>query len=240
MGHLTNFSLNKESKKFVNNNNFQDSDDGTKQLFTKVLKVLEEMGVDLDKFNDELEDICTKLTIALRPHIVNHYHIEIGPEGETNQNCFHILGLDLMIDEDHKLWVLEINCFPSFNYFFDKIVYDQNTSKKMKVKTVSEVDKYIKTLIIKEAILITKDEQDKENSVFKQVYPPENKKKYSKFAIYDNIRKVFENLAYPKKPDYITQSQFEEIATYCEEQKHIHTETTESGEEASKYFSLSV
>jgi len=86
VGHLTNFCLNKESEKYVNNANFKDTDEGTKRLFTKVLQVLGKMGVDLGKFKEDLNDICTKLVIALRPHIVNKYHHEIGLEGEANQN----------------------------------------------------------------------------------------------------------------------------------------------------------
>jgi len=114
----------------VNNNNFRESDNGTKRLLTNVLKTMESLGVDLAKFNKDLEDICTKMVIAFRPHIVNTYHYEIGQEGKANQNCFHIFGFDLMLDADHKLWVLEINCFPSFNYFCNKINISEKQGKE--------------------------------------------------------------------------------------------------------------
>lgn len=221
MGHLTNYCLNKESKKYVNNNNFHEADNGTKRLLTNVLKVIESMGVDLTKFNENVKDICTKLVIALRPHIVNTYHYEIGLEGKANQNCFHILGLDLMLDEDHKLWVLEINCFPSFNYFCNQIIIDEKTKKRIKIKQVSELDKHIKTMIVKGAVQIMRGEEggDKSEGVFKQVYPPKDKEKYGKYSVYDDIRKAFERLAYPQKPDFLNLSQFEAISEIGEEHK---------------------
>ena len=212
MGHLTNYCLNKESDKYVNNNNFQNSDNGTKRLLSNVLKVLGEMGVDIEKFNEELKDIWTKLVMAMRPSMVNTYHYEIGREGLTNQNCFHLLGLDLMMDMDHKLWVLEINSFPSFNFFFDRIEVDPISKKKKRVKTISELDKYLKTLIMKEAFLIWRGEGEESKDVFQKVFPPKNPEKYCQFTIYDDIRKAFEKLAEPQNPDYLSQAQFEAIS----------------------------
>lgn len=57
MGHLTNYCLNKESDKYVNNNNFKQSDDGTKRLLSNVLKVMKSKGVDIDKFKSDVKDI---------------------------------------------------------------------------------------------------------------------------------------------------------------------------------------
>ena len=86
MSHLTNYSLNKTSLKFVNNNDFQQKDDGSKRLLSTVMKLMEERGVDIDKFKSDVKDICTKLAYAYRPHLVNNYHKVIGPSDEVNQN----------------------------------------------------------------------------------------------------------------------------------------------------------
>jgi len=35
------------------------------------------------------------------------------PGDHTEANCFHILGFDIMFDEDQRGWLLEVNCSPS-------------------------------------------------------------------------------------------------------------------------------
>lgn len=219
MGHLTNYCLNKESDKYVDNTNFKESDKGTKRLLSNILKVMKEGGIDIEKFKKDTKDICTKLVYALRPHIVNNYHTEMGTE-ESHQNCFHIFGLDLMIDVDHKVWVLEINAFPSFNYFHDCIVIDPVTKLKEKVKKVSELDRYLKTLIMKEAFLIAKGDYDKCDGTFQKCYPPEDESEFVHLSIYDEIRILFENLCKPQSPDYLNLAQFECIS----EHKNLRTE----------------
>jgi hypothetical protein len=210
MGHLTNYCLNKDSDKYVNNENFKETDNGTKRLLTNVMKVIKEKGVDIHKFKQDVKDICTKLVYSLRPYIVNTYHTEMGFEGQANQNCFHILGLDLMLDSDHKCWILEINWFPSFNYYLDRIVIDPNTKKRVRIKQVSELDRYLKTLLLKDAFLIVKGEEEKTTGVFEKIYPV-TEKSYEKFGINDDIRKVFERLCKPQIPDYLNLSQFENM-----------------------------
>lgn len=88
---------------------------------------------------------------------------------------------------------------------------------KSENKQVSELDKHIKTLILKGAVGILREEEEK--GVFEQVYPPKDKEKYEKYTIYDDIRKAFEKLAYPLKPDFLSLSQFEAIIKIGEEHK---------------------
>lgn len=214
MGHLTNYCLNKDSDKFVNNNNFKVKDDGTKRLLTTVLKTIDELGVNVEEFKANVKDICAKLMFAFQPHIINHFHIEMGRGEEVNQNVFHIFGLDIMLDESHKPWVLEINAFPAFSYFFERFVLDPVSKLKKKYKAVSELDKYMKSLILKQTIQIVKGDTDIEDPIFEKVFPPEgeNALDYLKMYIYNDVRKVFEHLAGNKKPDYINSSQFLKIA----------------------------
>lgn len=209
MGHLTNYCLNKDSDKYVNNNNFKETDDGTKRLLSNVLKVMKAKGVDIDKFKSDVKDICGKLVHALKPFIVNSYHSEMGYEEQANQNCFHILGLDLMLDSDLKCWILEINCFPSFSYFFDRVVINPETKRRQRIKQISELDRYLKTLLLQEAFLLVKGDIDQTTGVYEKVYPQEGEsEEQEKFMIYDNIRKVFEYLCMPQVPDYLNLAQF--------------------------------
>ena len=109
MAHLTNYTLNKLNHKFDLKENFKDMDTGHKRLLSNVMFTLRDMGVDIEDLRDELKDMATKIVIAMQPFLVNSYHVEMGVGNEVNQSCFHIFGVDVMIDENHKPWLLEIN-----------------------------------------------------------------------------------------------------------------------------------
>ena len=46
LGHLTNFSLNKLSEKFVNTKDIEDQEDASKRTLSSLMKTLQEAGVD--------------------------------------------------------------------------------------------------------------------------------------------------------------------------------------------------
>ena len=123
-GHLTNYWLNKDSDKYVNNDDFKNNDNGSKRLLTTIFSLLKEEGADVDKIKAEIKDIWTKIVIAMQPFLINSYHSEMGINSDVNQNCFHIFGLDILLDDDYNCWVMEINAFPSFSYFYEKVFYD--------------------------------------------------------------------------------------------------------------------
>lgn len=49
LGHLTNFSLNKLSDKFVNTHDIEDQEDASKRTLSSLMKTLSEAGVDTDR-----------------------------------------------------------------------------------------------------------------------------------------------------------------------------------------------
>jgi len=51
----------------------------------------------------------------------------MGVGEETNQNWFHLFGLDILLDDNYKWWVMEINWFPSFSFIYEKITMDPET-----------------------------------------------------------------------------------------------------------------
>lgn len=85
-GHLTNYCLNRDSEKFVNNKDFLLNDNGTKRLLSTILNHLDEKDVDVDEIRDDIKDICTKVVLALQPFLVNSFHSEMGVGEEVNQN----------------------------------------------------------------------------------------------------------------------------------------------------------
>ena len=62
------------------------------------------------------------------------------PKGEMG-NCFHILGLDVIMDEQGKPWILEINANPSLN-----IEASGTSAKKERSENISPIDLHIKSM----------------------------------------------------------------------------------------------
>ncbi|CAI2361594.1 unnamed protein product [Moneuplotes crassus] len=227
--HLTNFTLNKENEKFKTSKDFKTKDEGSKRLLSTVLKSLKKEGADVESIKNQIRDIATKIVIAFQPFLVNTYHTEVGIEGESNQNCFHIFGFDILIDDNSKCWLMEVNSQPSMSYVQEQVVTDENGMPRTQ-KIPSEIDKYLKNVILKEALDLVIDKDlcnmksfktaanrgSKEGPVyvFEKVFPPSDTKKYSKFMIYNEIRVLFELLAGYKKPDNLTISQFQKLCNY--------------------------
>ena len=185
-------------------------------MFSKVLTQLEKLGVDTESIKQQIKDIWTKVVVALQPFLINSYHIEMGLNQETNQKWFHIFGIDILLDNNNKLWMLEINSFPSFNYFFEKTPQEDEDDIPRKHRTISEFDKYLKTLILKHAISIVKgDSLRSKSDVFHKIFPPqEDPYKYKQLMVYNDARVVFELLTGFRKPDIINLSQFQKLCSF--------------------------
>ena len=81
-----------------------------------------------------------------------------------------MLGIDIMIDEDLKPWLLEINGNPSLSIDFDPD--KDKTSKKRAETIISPIDLYVKSSVIEDSILITRKK-------------PENIAKIKKFGKFE-------------------------------------------------------
>jgi hypothetical protein len=47
-------------------------------------------------------------------HPIAHNYKSSKPQDLENSHCFHILGIDVFLDENCKAWLIEINQAPSF------------------------------------------------------------------------------------------------------------------------------
>lgn len=80
------------------------------------------------------------------------------------------------------------------------------------MKEISKLDKYLKSLLLKEAISVVMGKPEESTGVFEKVFPPENNiDEYFKLSIYDQIRMIFEELASSIKPDYLCMAQFQKL-----------------------------
>lgn len=61
---------------------------------------------------------------------------------------FQIFGFDILLDEDLKAWILEINDHPSLNIFYQK----EFMGKKAGDEIISYVDLHVKSTAMKDAL----------------------------------------------------------------------------------------
>jgi len=66
LGHLTNYSLNKNSKNYVHTDQLDEQDEleGSKRTLTQVFKILQEQGINTDEVFQSIKDATMKTLVA--------------------------------------------------------------------------------------------------------------------------------------------------------------------------------
>ncbi|EDK31544.2 tubulin-tyrosine ligase family protein (macronuclear) [Tetrahymena thermophila SB210] len=113
MMHLTNYALNKKSPDFIQNEDSEEDDIGHKRSFSSILKHLHDQGHDVQTLLMEIRQIIVKTIISAQPQM-SHIYRTCQPKNEMNEMCFEVLGFDIMLDEDLKPYLIEVNHTPSF------------------------------------------------------------------------------------------------------------------------------
>jgi tubulin polyglutamylase TTLL5 len=70
------------------------------------------MGHDDVKIFAHIDDIIIKTIISVE-HIINNAVDMFVPY--KNQNCFELFGFDILIDNDLKSWLLDVNLTPALS-----------------------------------------------------------------------------------------------------------------------------
>jgi tubulin polyglutamylase TTLL6/13 len=111
MQHLTNYSLNKESKRFVDS---ESAGEGSKRKVAWLWDYLASK-CDLPKLKTAIDDIIIK-TLISSVGVVGHSYRACTYNNKKRQHsaCFEILGFDIMLDTAYKPWLIEVNHAPSF------------------------------------------------------------------------------------------------------------------------------
>ncbi len=107
--HLTNVAVNKRNK------NFKENDENAEKTsiwsLTMLKNQLEKEGNDFNEVFEKIHDIAIKALISM-------YDKEIDKEdsvyyNRNNENLFELYGMDILIDQNMKPWLLEINLSPA-------------------------------------------------------------------------------------------------------------------------------
>lgn len=145
--HLTNYSLNKESPKFIlNKEDFLGINDATKRTLTSVKKNLEQMGHDVAGIMQRIEDLIMSFLTSMHPFLLYNFKNAFQKD-VSKAKCSHILGFDVLLDSELKPWLLEINANPSLNIEHEYMGKDGKF-----VTEHSPLDEYVKGLVMEDAI----------------------------------------------------------------------------------------
>lgn len=112
--HLTNYSINKLNKKaFVQNNdpNNNEGNIGSKWSLSGLRKELRKLDIDDQAVFRKIEDIILKTIISAEPILNNAFEMFVP----YRNNCFELLGFDVLIDSNLNPSLLEVNLSPSLS-----------------------------------------------------------------------------------------------------------------------------
>ena len=110
-GHLTNFSINKNSDHYAMNNAGIDDRSGSKWSLKSLRMKFEELNIDYDEIFGKIKDIIIKTLISVESMMF----IGALRTQENVRKCFELYGFDILIDQNYKPWLMEVNISPSLN-----------------------------------------------------------------------------------------------------------------------------
>lgn len=102
--HLTNFSVNKQNKDFIQTDDVANDGKGSKWSHEPFWPFLKSIGFEIEEIKKKIEDAIVTIFIAGRSELIKQ---------KTHRNSFELFGVDILICENGDIYVLEINISPA-------------------------------------------------------------------------------------------------------------------------------
>ena len=208
--HLTNYSINRKSDKYVNNQDENGNEEAseeapTKVSLTQVWKMIkaEYPECDISALKQKVVDISTDVLRSCRSAIEVKCAemMDMNMTPEENNKFFHVLGLDIMFDDNFDAWLFETNRFPSMD-----IALTRETESGVQEKERSIIDEKIKGTLLHESFKILVGKQDSE--IFVPFYDSGVAGSNDAEFMYEKVFKVYEKLSGPTLKTSVTIADF--------------------------------
>jgi len=157
--HLTNYSINKHHEEYKEaytsaEESTTNANDNSKRTLSSCLQSLATNGVDVDLVMSNVEATCKAAMEVWLPFMRQSFlgcQSEEGIKAAPVGKSFLILGLDILVDQDLKAWLLEVNDNPSLYIYLEKDFMGGGVPKE-----VSRVDLDVKGEVVADAIELAK------------------------------------------------------------------------------------
>ncbi|XP_050772956.1 tubulin monoglutamylase TTLL4 isoform X1 [Gopherus flavomarginatus] len=108
--HLTNYSVNKKNAEYKSNSD-ETACLGHKWALKALWGYLSQKGVNSEAIWEKIKDIVIKTIIASEPYVNSLVKMYV----RRPSCCHELFGFDVMLDENLKPWILEVNISPSLH-----------------------------------------------------------------------------------------------------------------------------
>ncbi|XP_005485265.2 tubulin monoglutamylase TTLL4 isoform X1 [Zonotrichia albicollis] len=108
--HLTNYSVNKKNAAYKPNSD-ETACQGHKWALKALWGYLTQKGVNCEAIWEKIKDIVIKTIIASEPYVNSLVKMYV----RRPYCCHELFGFDIMLDENLKPWILEVNISPSLH-----------------------------------------------------------------------------------------------------------------------------
>ncbi|NXX48500.1 TTLL4 polyglutamylase, partial [Tricholaema leucomelas] len=108
--HLTNYSVNKKNTQYKSNSD-ETACQGHKWALKALWSYLTQKGINSEAIWEKIKDIVIKTIIASEPYVNSLVKMYV----RRPYCCHELFGFDIMLDENLKPWILEVNISPSLH-----------------------------------------------------------------------------------------------------------------------------
>ncbi|XP_061226211.1 tubulin monoglutamylase TTLL4 isoform X2 [Neopsephotus bourkii] len=186
--HLTNYSVNKKNTGYKSNSD-ETACQGHKWALKALWSYLNQKGVNSEAILEKIKDIVIKTIIASEPYVNSLVKMYV----RRPYCCHELFGFDIMLDENLKPWILEVNISPSMGSALKekpKPMSEHFIAEKMKkvyylMQKIPDQDFYSSVLDILTPddvrILVETEDEYSRRGQFERVFPTHISMRYLHF-----------------------------------------------------------